>query len=56
MSLLTLRRPGRAGTRVRPILLGVLGVVLLGVIWEAYKALGPANGFVVNGLTVLPLQ
>ncbi|MHC5795546.1 ABC transporter permease [Lacisediminihabitans sp. FW035] len=54
MSLLTLRRPGRAGTRGRPILLGVLGVVLLGVIWEAYKALGPVNGFVVNGLTVLP--
>jgi NitT/TauT family transport system permease protein len=41
-------------TRARGILLGVLGVVLLGVLWEGYKALGPANGVVVNGLTVLP--
>ncbi|WP_213815790.1 ABC transporter permease [Glaciihabitans sp. dw_435] len=41
-------------TRARPILLGVAGVVLLGVAWEGYKALGPADGVVVNGLTVLP--
>jgi NitT/TauT family transport system permease protein len=32
----------------------VLGVVLLLVIWEAYKAVGPADGVVVGGLTVLP--
>jgi NitT/TauT family transport system permease protein len=31
-----------------------LGLVLLGVLWELYKALGPAKGVVVNGLTVLP--
>ncbi|CAN5254331.1 hypothetical protein BH09ACT2_BH09ACT2_00320 [soil metagenome] len=41
-------------TRTRGILLGVVGVVLLGVLWEAYKALGPAGGVVVNGLTILP--
>jgi NitT/TauT family transport system permease protein len=41
-------------TRIRGVLLGAIGVVLLGVLWEVYKALGPANGVVVNGLTVLP--
>ncbi|MCU1514500.1 MAG: transporter permease [Microbacteriaceae bacterium] len=40
--------------RARPILLGVLAVVLLAVLWEGYKALGPGNGVVLNGLTVLP--
>ena len=55
MTHLWTRRPRDVGaSRVRPILLGAFGVVLLGVIWEAYKALGPANGLVVNGLTVLP--
>lgn len=38
----------------RPILLGVVGIVLLGVIWEVYKAIGPATGVVVGGITVLP--
>jgi NitT/TauT family transport system permease protein len=41
-------------TRSRPVLLGTLGVLLLGAIWEAYKAFGPTNGVVVGGLTVLP--
>ena len=40
--------------RLRPVLLGVAGIVLLGVIWEAYKAIAPADGVVINGLTVLP--
>ncbi len=40
--------------RIRPVVLGVLGVVLLGVLWEGYKALGPAQGVIVDGLTVLP--
>ena len=40
--------------RVRGLLLGALGVVLLGVLWEGYKALGPGNGVVVRGLTILP--
>ncbi|MFH8248832.1 ABC transporter permease [Microbacterium sp. B2969] len=41
-------------TRLRPVLLGVLGVVLLAVLWEAYKLLAPAEGVVIGGLTVLP--
>lgn len=40
--------------RGRPVLLGVLGVVLLGVLWEAYKAVGPARGVVLGGITILP--
>ena len=40
--------------RLRAALLGIAGVVLLGVLWEAYKAFAPANGVVINGLTVLP--
>jgi NitT/TauT family transport system permease protein len=34
--------------------LGLLGVVLLAGIWELYKLVGPAEGVVVNGITVLP--
>lgn len=41
-------------TRFRGILLGTIGVVLLGVLWEFYKAIGPATGVVLNGLTILP--
>ena len=40
--------------RLRPVLLGVAGVLLLGVLWEAVKALGPARGVVLGGITVLP--
>ena len=40
--------------RFRAALLGVAGVVLLGLLWEAYKALAPANGIVVGGFTLLP--
>lgn len=40
--------------RFQPIGFGTLGLVLLGLIWEGYKALGPATGVVINGLTVLP--
>ena len=32
---------------------GALGIVLLGVVWELYKFLGPADGVVVGGLTIL---
>lgn len=39
---------------VRGVLLGAAGVVLLVVIWEVYKAVGPSGGVVVGGLTVLP--
>jgi NitT/TauT family transport system permease protein len=40
--------------RTRAIVLGILGVVLLGVLWEGYKAVGPAAGFDVLGVQVLP--
>jgi NitT/TauT family transport system permease protein len=48
----------RAGTgsrvRGRRLALGALGVVLVAVVWELYKAMGPANGVVAGGVTVLP--
>ncbi|NYJ21245.1 ABC transporter permease [Glaciibacter psychrotolerans] len=34
--------------------IGALGIVLLGLIWELYKFLGPAEGVVIGGVTVLP--
>ena len=40
--------------RLRPVLLGIAGVVLLAVIWEVYKAIAPDDGVVVGGVTVLP--
>jgi NitT/TauT family transport system permease protein len=40
--------------RLRAVLLGVAGIVLLGVIWEAYKAFAPAKGILVGGVTILP--
>ncbi len=40
--------------RARSIALGLAGVVLLGIAWEAYKALAPDAGVVVGGVTVLP--
>lgn len=39
---------------LRPVLLGCAGVVLLAIMWEAYKALAPAEGVVIAGTTVLP--
>ncbi|MFT2817632.1 ABC transporter permease [Leifsonia sp. A12D58] len=36
------------------LLWGALGIVLLGVVWELYKFLGPADGVVIGGLTILP--
>jgi len=44
----------RALWLVRRILLGTIGVLVLVGVWEAYKALGPANGVVIHGNTVLP--
>lgn len=38
----------------RRIGLGALAIVLLGVIWELYKAVGPAEGVDVAGLQLLP--
>lgn len=39
---------------VRRIGLGALAIVLLAVIWEFYKAVGPAEGVDVAGLQLLP--
>jgi NitT/TauT family transport system permease protein len=36
------------------VILGVVGVLLLGAIWELYKAIAPATGVVIGGLTILP--
>lgn len=47
-------RATSTGARVRPFVFGALGVVLLGVVWEVYKALGPVDGVVIGDLTVLP--
>ncbi len=41
-------------TRLRAVGLGLLGLVVLGAIWELYKTFGPANGVVVGGRAVLP--
>lgn len=40
--------------RVRGWALGLLGLVVLGVVWEVYKALGPEAGVEVGGRLVLP--
>ena len=40
--------------RARAIILGIAGVVLLGVLWEAYKAFAPTSGVVLGGVTILP--
>ncbi|MET4637528.1 ABC transporter permease subunit [Mycetocola sp. 2940] len=38
----------------RRFVFGLLGVALLAGAWELYKFLGPAEGVVINGVTVLP--
>ncbi|WP_109474061.1 ABC transporter permease [Ornithinimicrobium cavernae] len=40
--------------RWRPVALGAAGVLGLVVLWEGYKALGPAEGVTVAGQAVLP--
>lgn len=44
----------RSVVRIRPVVFGLVGVVLLGLLWEAYKAIGPATGVIVGGVRVLP--
>lgn len=41
-------------TRLRSWGLGLLGLVVLGLVWEAYKTLGPEDGVKVGDLLVLP--
>jgi NitT/TauT family transport system permease protein len=38
----------------RRMLGGALGILALAALWELYKAIGPANGVVLGGATVLP--
>lgn len=38
----------------RKAILGVLGIVLVGVAWEAYKFLGPEKGYTIGDITILP--
>ena len=48
------RRLRDRGARRRAWGFGLLGIVLLGLLWEAYKALGPADGVVVADARILP--
>jgi NitT/TauT family transport system permease protein len=41
-------------TRLRPIGLGLLGIVLLVAAWELYKAVGPERGVLLGDRAVLP--
>lgn len=40
--------------RTRAILLGAAGVLILAVLWELYKNLGPLKGWSVNGVLLFP--
>ncbi|WAB81664.1 ABC transporter permease subunit [Microcella daejeonensis] len=48
------RRARDRGARLRVWGWGLAGLFALGILWEAYKALGPADGVVVAGIRVLP--
>ncbi len=53
------RRPSRTSrtSRIatwRKAVLGALGIVLVGVLWELYKFLGPEKGFAIGDITILP--
>lgn len=48
------RRARDRGARLRLWGAGLLGIVVLAVVWELYKALGPEDGVVVGGARVLP--
>jgi len=40
--------------RLRPLLLGLAGLVLFALLWEGYKAVMPPDGLVIGSITVLP--
>jgi NitT/TauT family transport system permease protein len=48
------RRVRGRGARARLWGFGALGLVVLAAVWELYKAIGPADGFVIFGSRVLP--
>ncbi|CAN5348273.1 ABC transporter permease [soil metagenome] len=45
---------GRSAARVSAVVWGLVGLVLLVVIWEGYKALGPATGVQLFDTSILP--
>lgn len=47
-------RAGGIGQRAGAWLVGILGIVLVAVVWEAYKALGPADGVLLGETRILP--
>lgn len=49
-----LRQRAAVHPRVRGGLFGLAGLALLAVLWELYKYLGPIDGVVLGGVTVLP--
>ena len=38
----------------RKFILGIAGIVLVGLLWEAYKFFGPEKGFTLGDITILP--
>ena len=48
------RRRVSRGARLRMAGYGLLGIIALAVLWELYKWLGPADGFVIGDVRVLP--
>ncbi|MFP5290864.1 MAG: ABC transporter permease [Actinomycetes bacterium] len=48
------RRARDRGARLRLWGYGLLGLLLLAVVWELYKAIGPADGVVIGDARVLP--
>ena len=50
------RQPRRSGVhpRLRGGLFGLAGLALLALVWELYKTIGPADGVILGGVTVLP--
>lgn len=48
------RRARDRGARLRLWGYGLLGIVVLGLLWELYKAVGPADGLVVGDARILP--
>lgn len=40
--------------RIRPVVLGLLGILAVALLWEGYKALGPEDGLLVGENRVLP--
>lgn len=40
--------------RIRPLILGILGLLAVAALWEGYKALGPEDGLLVGDNRVLP--